>query len=316
MPMDARTHVALALDKPTPLEVNGRSNMDIAPSLEHPGDAPYHPCPEAFPDKAVARGDLTRHTEWTQSRIYPKTARDIFVYTPPELDKSRPAALIVFNDGFLYVSGKGPVRATKVLDSLHANASIEPTVAVFVNAGRVLDPDHADRTMMNDPALTQRSIEYDSLTPDYGTFLLEEVLPFVTREHGISITEDPERRTICGISSGGICAFTVAWQHTDSFRRVLSHCGSFTNIRGGHNYPYLIRSTPRKPLRVFLQSGANDAETLFGNWPLANQTMDDALRYAGYEHRFEFGTGGHSLRHGGALFADSLRWLWRTGEKP
>jgi enterochelin esterase-like enzyme len=168
--------------------------------------------------------------------------------------------------------------------------------------------------MMNDAAMTQRSIEYDSLTPDYGTFLLEEVLPFVVHEHGIAITEDPERRTICGISSGGICAFTVAWQHTDSFRRVLSHCGSFTNIRGGHNYPYLIRSTPRKPLRVFLQSGANDAETLFGNWPLANKTMDDALRYAGYEHRFEFGSGGHSLRHGGALFADSLRWLWRTGE--
>ncbi len=95
----------------------------------------------------------------------------------------------------------------------------------------------------------------------------------------------------------------------------MSHCGSFTNIRGGHNYPYLIRSTPRKPLRVFLQSGAKDAETLFGNWPLANQTMDYALRYAGYEHRFEFGSGGHSLRHGGALLADSLRWLWRTGEK-
>ena len=167
---------------------------------------------------------------------------------------------------------------------------------------------------MNDAAMTQRSIEYDSLTPEYGTFLLEEVLPFVVHEHGIAITDDPERRTICGISSGGICAFTVAWQHADSFRRVLSHCGSFTNIRGGHNYPYLIRATPRKPLRVFLQSGANDAETLFGNWPLANKTMDDALRYAGYEHRFEFGSGGHSLRHGGALFADSLRWLWRTGE--
>ncbi len=136
------------------------------------------------------------------------------------------------------------------------------------------------------------------------------MLPFVVREHRFVISEDPDRRMVCGISSGGICAFTVAWQYPDRFRRVLSHCGSFTNIRGGHNYPYLIRTTPRKPIRVFLQSGSNDAETLYGDWPLANRTVANALKYAGYEYRFEFGNGGHSLRHGGALFADSLRWLW------
>ena len=87
--------------------------------------------------------------------------------------------------------------------------------------------------------------------------------------------------------------------------------GSFTNIRGGHNYPYLLRTTPTKPLRVLLQSGENDAGTLFGDWPLANRTMATAFSYAGYDHHFEFGTGGHSLRHGGAVFADSIRWLWR-----
>ena len=92
---------------------------------------------------------------------------------------------------------------------------------------------------------------------------------------------------------------------------MISHCGSFTNIRGGHVFPYLVRATPRKPIRVFLQSGANDGATIFGDWPLANQTMAKAFEYAGYDFRFEFGTGGHTLRHGGALFADSLRWLWR-----
>ena len=65
---------------------------------------------------------------------------------------------------------------------------------------------------------------------------------------------------------------------------------------------------------MFLQSGANDAQTLFGDWPLANKTMANALEYAGYDYRFEFGEGGHSLRHGGALFAESLRWLWRKAE--
>jgi enterochelin esterase family protein len=61
---------------------------------------------------------------------------------------------------------------------------------------------------------------------------------------------------------------------------------------------------------VFLQSGTNDAETLFGDWATANQSMFKALVYAGYDVRFEFGEGGHTLRHGGALLADSLRWFW------
>ncbi len=311
MPMDVKTHVALGLERAAPAQANGRSNADIVPSLNHAGDAPYHPCPEAFPDASIPAGTVTKHAEWNASRIYADTSRDLFVYTPANHDAARPAALIVFNDGFGYLGRRGSVRATQVLDNLHANGAIEPTVAVFVNPGRPVDAANADRSLMNDAALSQRSFEYDSLTPDYGAFLLEEVLPFVVREHRITITDDPERRTICGISSGGICAFTVAWQYPQHFRRVLSHCGSFTNIRGGHNYPYLIRTTPRKPIRVYLQSGANDAQTLFGDWPLANKTMASALNYAGYDYRFEFGEGGHSLRHGGALFADSLRWLWR-----
>jgi hypothetical protein len=72
-----------------------------------------------------------------------------------------------------------------------------------------------------------------------------------------------------------------------------------------------VRATARKPIRVFLQSGANDASYITGDWPLANQTMANALSFAGYDYRFEFGTGGHSLRHAGAIFAESLRWLWR-----
>jgi enterochelin esterase family protein len=310
MPMDVDTHVALALDQPTPARVNGRSNGDIQASLNHAGDAAYHPCPEAFPDASVPAGSVTKYKDWDGSQIFANTLRDIYVYTPANLDPNRAAQLILFNDGFGYVSRRGAIRAPQVLDSLHARGEIDPTVAVFVNPGRPNDAAEASHDAASpDAAMRQRSFEYDSLTPDYGTFLLEEVLPFVAREQRLAITDDPDRRMVCGISSGGICAFTVAWLHTDRFRCVLSHCGSFTNIRGGHNYPYLIRTTPRKPLRVYLTSGANDAETLYGNWPLANKAMDDALRYAGYAHRFEFGEGGHSLRHGGALFADSLRWL-------
>ena len=121
----------------------------------------------------------------------------------------------------------------------------------------------------------------------------------------------PDGRAICGISSGGICSWTVAWERPDQFRKVLSHVGSFTNIRGGHVYPALIRKTEHTPIRVFLQDGANDLDNLHGNWPLANQEMAAALKFAGYDYKFEFGHEGHNGKHGGSILPESLRWLWR-----
>jgi enterochelin esterase family protein len=159
------------------------------------------------------------------------------------------------------------------------------------------------------PRPENRSVEYDTLSDAYARFLLEEILPAVGREH--ALTDDPERRAICGMSSGGICAWTVAWERPDAFRKVLSHIGSFTNIRGGHVYPAIIRKSPKKPLRVFLQDGSGDLDNEHGNWPLANQEMAAALAFKGYDARFEYGTGGHSGAHGGAILPDSLRWLWR-----
>ena len=125
------------------------------------------------------------------------------------------------------------------------------------------------------------------------------------------LTTDPEMRAICGNSSGGICAFTVAWEHPEAFRKVVSHIGSFTNIRGGHVYPALVRKTEKKPIRVFLQDGRNDLDNQFGNWPLVNQDMAASLKFAGYDYKFVFGEGTHNGKHGGALLPDTLRWLWR-----
>jgi enterochelin esterase family protein len=147
------------------------------------------------------------------------------------------------------------------------------------------------------------------LSDQYVHFLEKEILPLVGKEY--KLRQDAAGRAICGISSGGICAFTAAWQRPDLFSKVLSHVGSFTNIRGGDVYPGVIRKTKRKPIRVFLQGGERDLDNEHGNWPLANKAMAAALKYKGYDYRFEFGHEGHNGKHGGAILPESLRWLWR-----
>jgi enterochelin esterase-like enzyme len=307
MRVDWKTYEALGLhlsmnDETAPRAVNGRSNREIQTALATPGDRQYHPNPEAFPAEGTARGAVRSHRDWAASAVFPGTRRDLWIYTPPGFDPAGPApALMVFQDGGGYLNREGPVRAAAVFDTLAAAGEMAPTVGVFVMPGRLEGV--ADTV--------QRSREYDSVTDAYARFLLEDLLPFVEAEIGCALTTDPARRTICGISSGGICAFTAAWYRPDAFGRVLSHCGSFTAIRGGHNYPYLIRSTERKPIRVWMQSGSGDADIVIGSWPQANRAVAASLEFAGYDVKFVFGEGGHNLRHGGAVFADALRWLWR-----
>ncbi len=305
--MDVEDYLRLGLDKSfmdrgLGAEVNGRTNMELLESLNVPEDRQYHPCPEAHPGPDVPRGTVREFPGWDGTRIYAGTIRDVSVYLPAQLESSTAPSLMVFQDGQMYLDPAGPVRATAVLDSLIHAGELPPTVAVFVMPGR-------RPGMTLDETRTYRSMEYDSVTPTYARFLVDELLPFAESEAGARFPDDPAMRLICGISSGGICAFNAAWHDPSAFGRVLCHVGSFVNVRGGHNYPYLIRSTPRKPLRVFLQSGERDGNAIMGNWALANRLMASALEYAGYEYRFVFGEGGHSLRHGAAIFADSLRWL-------
>ena len=305
MPMDVETYLSLALDQPCPEQANGHSNAEILNALNAPGVSVYHPCAEAYPGADMASGKVHSFRAWESQRYFKDTIRDIWLYLPANQDDLSALNLIVCNDGGGYLDRQGAVRATAVLDTLHHQRRIAATAAIFIMPGR--PKSNADDF---NAARQQRSFEYDSLTPLYGEFILDEVMPFLEKEAGCGFSQSAENKIVCGISSGGICAFTLAWHHPHAFTNVISHCGSFTNIRGGHEYPYLIRSSEKKPIKVFLQSGKQDASILFGDWPLANQTMAKALAYAGYDYRFEFGEGGHSLRHAGALFADTLKWIW------
>jgi enterochelin esterase family protein len=254
----------------------------------------------------IPRGELTRYT-FANSKVFPGTTRDYWIYVPQQYDAAKPACLTVFQDGMAYANSNGQFRAPLVFDNLIHKKDIPVTIGLFINPGEVRPAESGQNARSN------RSFEYDSLGDLYSRFLIDELLPEVTRKY--QITSDPAGRAIVGMSSGGICAWTVAWERPDAFRKVISHIGSFTNIRGGNAYPSLIRKTEKKPIRVFLQDGANDLDNLHGHWPLANQEMAAALKFMEYDYKFEFGDGGHNGKHGGALLPDSLRWLWRDFPK-
>ena len=261
-------------------------------------------------DDAVPRDDVPRGTVEDmpafESKIFENTTRDWAIYVPAQYRKEEPAALMIFQDGHSYRDINGRFRVPVVFDNLIARGDMPPTIAVFINPGHEKSKQKPDSPWKS----SNRSFEYDSLGDRYARFVLDEIIPEVEKRYTVS--KDPEMRAICGASSGGICAFTVAWERPDAFRKVLSTIGSFTNLRGGNVYPSLIRKTEPKPIRIYMADTSADIDNAFGSWPWANQQMASALKYMGYDTRFDWAEGyAHSADHGGALFPDAVKWLWR-----
>jgi sugar lactone lactonase YvrE/enterochelin esterase-like enzyme len=269
----------------------------------------FTPTPDHEPNPAVPHGTVTPMPAW-HSTIFPNTTRDWWIYVPAQYKPDGSAALMVFQDGSGYIGPKGVWRVPTVFDNLIARGEMPVTIAIFINPGN----DPAKGPPKKGASHSNRSLEYNSLGDRYARFLLEEILPEVAKTYPFS--SDPEKRAIAGSSSGGIAAFTVAWERPDQFRKVFTTVGSFVNLAGGDAYPALIRKTERKPLRVYQQDSSGDLDNPYGKWPLANQAVHASLKYMGYDCHLEFAEGfGHNGNHGGSIFPAAMRWLWRA-EKP
>ncbi len=210
---------------------------------------------------------------------------------------------MIFQDGLQY-------QAPVVFDNLIARGAIPKMVGVFVMHGRVKSGRADARDRMN------RSYEYDSFSDLYARFLLEEMLPFVEKTHGLVLSKDPNARAIAGNSSGAIAAFAAAWTRPDAFRRVFSAIGTYVGLRGGNNVALHVRLSEPKPIRVFLQDGKNDLNNYTGDWFMTNQDMLSALTYAGYDVAHEWGDGEHNSRHATAIFPKVVEWLWKGYPAP
>lgn len=289
-------------------------------ALAGPTDDLYRLGPDSEPHAGVPQGKLSGPTALT-SEVYPGTTRNYWIYVPAQYDPSKPACLMVFQDGHAFLGPKGDYRIPFVFDNLIYRREMPVTIAVFINPGHTAEQKEASDSDWGD-GTTNRRVEYNALDDKYSRLVVDELLPAVKKQYNIA--DDPECRAIAGASSGAICAFTVAWHRPDQFRKVISTIGSFTNIMGGHAYPDIVRQAEHKPIRVFLQDGLNDnrgvrrggAYDPKWDWHAQNRKMLAALTEKGYDVNFVWGIGTHSNKQGGAIMPDMLRWLWRDYPRP
>jgi len=278
-------------------------------------DTLYRLGPDSLEQPGVPRGEI-RGPFTLPSTAYPGTQHTYWIYVPAQYDAAKAASLMIFNDGQAFLAPTGNLRAFNVLDNLIYRREIPVMIGVFINPGR--RPDQPEPTPQNwGDRDTNRPTEYNSLDDRYARVVADELLPVLYKDYNIS--KDPEQHGIGGASSGAIAAFTVAWERPEHFRKVLSIVGSFTNIRGGHQYADIVLKSEKKPIRIFLQDGRNDNRALNANgsydetrdWFYQNVRLMQALTTKGYELNYAWGMNRHGQAMGGAIMPEMMRWLWR-----
>jgi enterochelin esterase-like enzyme len=260
--------------------------------------------PDSYARPGVPHGRVSEK-QTIVSKLYDGMRSDYWVYASPGVDPAVPAALMVWQDGQGLVGDYSRSRLFTVTENLVAQKLLPPIVHVMISPGQ--SPD--GRAM--------RSIEYDTVSDRYPRFLMEEVLPEVEKTY--KLRPDGYSRAIGGESSGGICAFNVAWLMPDKFSRVHSAVGSFTSIQwhpqdkveGGNVYPFKVRKEPKRNIRIWMSDGADDLENNHGSWPMQNIQMANSLKLMEYDFHFRFGTAAHGGAQAALDLPESLAWLWR-----
>jgi enterochelin esterase-like enzyme len=273
-------------------------------------DAYYRLGPDSQPQPGVPRGRILG-PNYLPSSVFPGVQHTYFVYVPAQYDPARPAPIIIFNDGQAMMAEPGDVQAQNVLDNLIYRREIPVMLGVFINPGRRPGQPEPIPSNWGDKT-TIRADEYNPPTDKYARVIVDELMPALGKAYNIS--PDPELHAIMGASSGGCAAFGVAWFRPDSFRKVLTFVGSFTDIRGEYVYPELVAASERKPIRVFLQDGRNDNRNLTNpnkDWFYQNVRLVEQLTKKGYDVNYTWGIGNHGQKQGGAILPEMMRWIWR-----
>jgi enterochelin esterase family protein len=285
-----------------------------APQGPNP-DSQYRLGPDSMPQSGVPQGEI-RGPFKLDSKVYPGTLHDYWIYVPAQYDPAVPAALMIYNDGQAFKAEDGDIHAQHVMDNLIYRREIPVMIGVFINPGRKPEQPMATLAEWGDRS-SNRPDEYNTPDDKYAKIMVDELLPVLYKDYNIS--KDPEQHGIGGSSSGAIAAFMTAWERPDQFRKVLSNVGSFTNIRGGQVYADRVAASEKKPIRVFLCDGRNDNRGIgrggqydeSRDWFFQNVRLMKALTAKGYDVTYSFGMNQHGQKFGGAIMPEMMRWLWR-----
>lgn len=257
--------------------------------------APTYTPPDVKPED-IKEG-TTKQTQFTTSKIFPGTVRDITVFIPAQYNGSKPACVYVKTDGY-------NAREKTMMERLIATKEMPVTIGVFVRPGSLPAPMKGTQDRRN------RCFEYDGITDDNVRFFTQEVLPFVAKEFDLKLSTDGNDRCISGGSSGGIAAFTAAWHQPEAFSRVYAASGSWVAFRGGHEFPTMVRKFEAKPIRAYLTTATHDMENVAGDWFLLDQEMDKALKFSGYDYQFRIIDGRHVAGYG-ENYLEAMAFLWK-----
>ncbi|HEX7898855.1 MAG TPA: alpha/beta hydrolase-fold protein [Planctomycetota bacterium] len=277
----------------------------------------------ALADSKIFKGDDTT--------LDPKKAvrkeRKISVYVPAAYKDGTKAPVLVSFDGPSHLD-----KVRNALDNLTVSKNPDRVLPAFVAI--------AIENGGNDGKGSQRGLEYDTMSDRHARFIHEEVLPAVLADAKIkaafpklAFTADPWGRALMGCSSGGAAALIAGWFRPDLFRRLITYSGTFVDQQDDdapdeakfplgawefHSGMKLIETSEKKPLRIFTHVSdgdlrANDPESTYHNWVMANQRTAAALKAKGYDYRYVFSK---NTKHcDGKVFsqtlADTLVWMWR-----
>jgi enterochelin esterase family protein len=273
-----------------------------------PQPPPYNQPPESLSLMAGAtKGTVTGPFLHTQTGTYTGWSQwkfTYYIYVPSQYQPGHAAALMVFNDGYLYAGVPGlkddcPFNAPMVFDNLIHEGSMPVTIAVFIFPGT------------NDGHMVGggdggRSTQYDTPNDQYGKFLRDEFLPMNVLNK-FDIVSDPDGWAIGGHSSGGIASIIAGWYHSDRWHKMLTASPSFPNKGGKFPNEFNTSPTP-KPLRIYHLAGSND----LGGFKDANDQAAETLQQLGYHDRYRPGEDQHYPPKAAiADFPAALRWLWR-----
>ncbi len=297
--LDAITMIAAAA-RPDPLNPrHWRDDPHSVDAAEYRGssilempDAPLQPWIIRRPGVPAGQVEKRRFKS-----VALKNEREVAIYLPPHYSpRAKPYPLLVVFDEEAYLT---LVPTPTILDNLIAERRIPPMVALLVG---------------NAPGARDRELVCN---PEFFRALVTELLPWA---HGLyNFTTDPRQTVVAGSSAGGLAAACAGLWYPETFGNVLAQSGAFhltppssrDSTASSSEPNWMARqfiSSPRKPLRFYLDTGTTEFNATGGADSIlfCTRVLRDVLRAKGYEVHYQEFAGGHDYLSWRGTLADGL----------